>query len=212
MDWFDCILCINIDARVDKWTQCVDQFTRLGFVDKVERFSAICHTDGAVGCRLSHIGCVQLAKQRGYKNVLILEDDVDFIESTFSHISQLGSDLDANEWGMCYLGSNWHYLDIPKSQFTRIAPTLFEISVRGVHCTHAYALNHTAYDVVINNANFEHCIDDFYANRILSHGVRVLHSIPIHAIQRASFSDIQQTHLFYDTLVDNYNRMIAELV
>lgn len=213
LDAFDGIFCINLDNRQDKWQQCVDQFTRLGILDKVTRFSAIKNSDGAVGCRLSHLKCIELAQQNKWKSVLILEDDVDFIEATFKSVVLAEADLinEGSSWGMCYLGSNWHYLDQPMSQFNKISPNLFQILVRGVHCTHAYAVHHTAYDTILLHAPTVRCIDDFYANHILSLGITVLHTMPIHAIQRATFSDIENRHLFYDTLVDNYNRMVSLL-
>lgn len=211
-DYFDLVLCINLDHRTDKWNQCYEQFKRLGVADKVERFSAIQNKqDGAIGCRLSHIACAQLAKDRSAKTVLILEDDVDFLEKVFHQTIQIEKDLQQTNWGMCYIGSNWHYLDEPKSKFYKVSDHLFEITIRGVHCTHAYALHESAYDTVINRGNDVKCIDDFYANRILNYNVRVLHSMPMLAIQRESFSDIEQKTLFYDTLETNYQRMINEI-
>lgn len=41
----------------------------------IERFNAIKRTPGTEGCALSHISCIELAKNRKYPWVLIIEDD-----------------------------------------------------------------------------------------------------------------------------------------
>lgn len=44
-----------------------------------ERFPAIERKLGALGCGLSHLAVLQKAKQEGWENVLILEDDFTFL-------------------------------------------------------------------------------------------------------------------------------------
>jgi hypothetical protein len=44
-----------------------------------ERFPGIPTTPGIIGCGMSHSGAVKEAKARGYKNVLIFEDDFQFL-------------------------------------------------------------------------------------------------------------------------------------
>ena len=45
---------------------------------KAERFPAIKHAKGMVGCNLSHATVLREAAKRGYQRVLILEDDCEF--------------------------------------------------------------------------------------------------------------------------------------
>ena len=44
-----------------------------------ERFPAISYSPGCVGCSMSHIAVLEIAKQNGYNNVLIFEDDFQFL-------------------------------------------------------------------------------------------------------------------------------------
>jgi glutaredoxin-related protein len=44
-----------------------------------ERFPAIKGNPGLVGCGYSHMGVIKEAQRRGYKSVLIFEDDFEFI-------------------------------------------------------------------------------------------------------------------------------------
>jgi len=77
----DRIIYINLDKRTDRLEQIVDEFKKFNLEDKAERFPAIYHPCGIVGCGRSHLAVLKLAKERKYKNVLILEDDFHFVVS-----------------------------------------------------------------------------------------------------------------------------------
>lgn len=106
---FDGILVINLDRHVDRWAQFIRQAEIYGFKHLVTRFPAISHPDGAYGCSLSHRECLRLAKRNGWKNVLILEDDVKFLYSPRYTYNALNRALDKLEslpegWDLFYLG------------------------------------------------------------------------------------------------------------
>jgi GR25 family glycosyltransferase involved in LPS biosynthesis len=44
-----------------------------------DRFNAIKLANGRVGCSMSHLRCLQLAKDRNYDHLLICEDDTTFL-------------------------------------------------------------------------------------------------------------------------------------
>jgi len=69
------IFYINLDKRTDRRTQ---METMLDGYD-YERISAIEDDDGYIGCAKSHIKCIEMAKERGYDKVIILEDDFMFM-------------------------------------------------------------------------------------------------------------------------------------
>jgi glycosyl transferase family 25 len=70
------VFVINLDKRNDRLDHIVSEFGKIG-VD-FERFPAICHNDGAIGCTMSHIRCLELAIERNYQHVAICEDDITF--------------------------------------------------------------------------------------------------------------------------------------
>lgn len=76
----DKIFYINLDRRTDRRQQIEEELQKYGL--EGERYSAI-HTPeaGIVGCGYSHLNVLKLAKERGYTNVLILEDDFEFVVS-----------------------------------------------------------------------------------------------------------------------------------
>jgi glycosyl transferase family 25 len=73
------IVYINLDKRVDRREQIELELKEYGL--KAERFSAILHTHGLVGCMKSHLAVLKMAKTRGWENVLVLEDDFEFLVS-----------------------------------------------------------------------------------------------------------------------------------
>ena len=76
------ILYINLDKRTDRKDEFMSEMENMNLLPIVERFSAIPHpTIGIAGCTRSHIECLKLAKSRGYPNVLIMEDDFEFVMS-----------------------------------------------------------------------------------------------------------------------------------
>ena len=70
---------INLERRIDRRSEVEEEF-RDKFL-QVERFPAIEYTPGTIGCNLSHIAVLKLAKARGYKSVMIFEDDFEFLVS-----------------------------------------------------------------------------------------------------------------------------------
>ena len=78
-------LYINLESRKDRRAHVEAQLASLknaehGMPNLVpERFNAIKHAvHGAIGCSMSHMRCIQIAKERGWDHVLVCEDDVLF--------------------------------------------------------------------------------------------------------------------------------------
>lgn len=76
----DKIFYINLDKRTDRREEIEKELQKYNLYDNAERFPAI-HTpeQGILGCTMSHLATIKLAKERNYKQVLIVEDDFYFI-------------------------------------------------------------------------------------------------------------------------------------
>ncbi|MFT5259856.1 MAG: hypothetical protein ACI9J2_002038 [Saprospiraceae bacterium] len=82
-DHFDVIFCINLDCQTHKWDFVLAQPKRLNIANRLGRFSAVETPENHhIGCALSHREIIQIAQDRAYKNVLVLEDDVLFSVDT----------------------------------------------------------------------------------------------------------------------------------
>lgn len=103
-----------------------------------------------LGCRASHLQVLKIARERNYKRIFILEDDVQ-IDVDPSEILTL-NDYILNDWDMLYFGG------------------LIEHYFRNqIVLGHAYCLNNTIFDDIINMcvpSGME--IDNFYA-KIIHH-------------------------------------------
>ena len=73
MDSIERVIYINLDHRTDRRSQIERELQCFG--NRVERLSATRHATGGIGCTMSHIRALCQAKEAGWKNVLIVEDD-----------------------------------------------------------------------------------------------------------------------------------------
>jgi hypothetical protein len=84
---------INLDHRTDRRQEFEGEIERMGL--SCERFPAIKHRSGIVGCGYSHIAVLKEARARGYEAVLIFEDDYQFLveKDTFWSIMDAIKDI-----------------------------------------------------------------------------------------------------------------------
>ncbi len=90
LDYFDQIYIINLEFRKDRLAEMSAEFGKIG-IDfhhpKINVFKAIrpesfedWPTQGAKGCYLSHIAVLKDARKNGYERIIVLEDDVNFVQ------------------------------------------------------------------------------------------------------------------------------------
>jgi glycosyl transferase family 25 len=77
MDKIDWVVYINLDRRTDRREEMEAQLEKVGL--RAERFSAIAHSVGIVGCGYSHLAVLKEAREKKCRHVLIMEDDLDFL-------------------------------------------------------------------------------------------------------------------------------------
>ena len=146
MNYIDGILCINLDSRKDRWSECVEEFKKLNIQNLVQRYPAIASKIGIRGCTMSHVNCIKIAKEKKYKNVLILEDDVvfdtnifyDVLFNTFNQLESKNIHYD-----ILYLGAN-----LRGNDNVLIDKNL--VKIVAAKTTHAYIVNSTIYDTIID--------------------------------------------------------------
>lgn len=108
-EFFDAIFVINLDINIDRWNCFRKEAEKMGFLHLVERIPAIYNEIGSFGCAHSHKKCLEIAKSRGLKNVLIFEDDVKFIynrDYVWTILNKCLLDLKEKPWDLFYLGIN----------------------------------------------------------------------------------------------------------
>jgi glycosyl transferase family 25 len=73
------IFYINLDKRKDRLAEIKNELQRYNL--HAERFAAIEKEMGSLGCSMSHLAVLKIARERDYPYVLILEDDFTFLVS-----------------------------------------------------------------------------------------------------------------------------------
>jgi len=146
----DKIVYINLDSRFDRNVQMLNEFKRLNISSsKFVRLSAIKNQNGAMGCTLSHIKVIQMAIENKWKNVMVLEDDFNFVDDDKyinDSINCLYNDFKKidNDWQIVSLsrGARQDMNDInDKYLYKAIA----------VSTTAGYIVNSNFYDTLLKN-------------------------------------------------------------
>lgn len=136
-EFIDKAVYINLDHREDRRI-IMKQFFEESKIptEKVERFHAIRHPVGIIGCAMGHISILKKAKTEGWKCVLILEDDMRWIDFDTNY-PKLESLVNGQHWDVCMLGGLFleHELPLIKMAF----------------CTNAYIVQSHYYDILLNN-------------------------------------------------------------
>ena len=167
-EYFDKIFYINLDKDVDRNEHMLSEFNKAK-ISNYERFPGVAvdtipckclwrnfnkeklcdkYILGGLGARASHVGVMKLAKERGYKRILILEDDVAFALDPNMVVKM----NQVPDWDMIYLGGRIEHH--------------FRHQIVGAY---AYGVNDVIMEEVINMADTSGMeIDNFYA-KVLFH-------------------------------------------
>lgn len=213
------ILYINLDYRQDRRQHTEKEFQKIsqhihsnteptGKMNIV-RISATATKNGAVGCSLSHIRCLEHAKKNGWPYVFICEDDITFMNPEM-FLEKL-ADFEKSEiaWDVLVIAGN-------------TAPpfgdsTSFCIRTFNVQSTTGYIVQQGYYDVLLANyregvrklmaepENKREYAIDMYWKRLQMSG-RWYTLIPLSVYQYASYSDVENRNVDYKNLMLDLNK------
>jgi GR25 family glycosyltransferase involved in LPS biosynthesis len=132
---------INLASRPDRKQHVESQLKTLGIT--AERFNAIKLPNGALGCSMSHLKCLEIAKENNWPHLLIVEDDIKFLKPELFK-SQLNLFLTNHKsWDVVLIGGN----NIPP--YTKIDDTCVKVST--CQTTTGYLVNGHYFDTLIEN-------------------------------------------------------------
>jgi GR25 family glycosyltransferase involved in LPS biosynthesis len=189
---------INLKERTDRWEKCDHEFYKINYY--LQRFEAIKHEIGRIGCFLSHLEILKQAQIEN-KNVLIMEDDVEFDEDCRQVLEQSLDELYDLDFDMAYFGGN-------------ILRPFFQVTkhwARLSHCqsTHCYSVNKKFLPTIINfleNNSAQKtglAIDQLYADYLVPN-CKAYIIFPMIARQRSDFSSIENKEMTYDLPARRY--------
>jgi glycosyl transferase family 25 len=204
-DYIDRIIYINLDSRKDRENKLLEHLYSYGIPkSKIERFPAIKHEKGDIGCSMSHLKVIENAIDKSYNNILVLEDDFEFslskneINDIFNNFFQKFNSrfdvLQLTYWYTCIVkktkienffkvtkcDTTSGYL-VNKRFFYKLKKN-FEDGLKNLILTREQTINH------YNQYNI-----DEYMNILQNNSIWLVH-IPFIGHQIESFSDIRNEY------------------
>jgi glycosyl transferase family 25 len=116
---------------------------------------------GEIGCTMSHINALKMARMREWPYVIVLEDDITIAQDFEKRIKLLFK-LVSSDWEHIYLSGKPNV--IPAAT-TLLFPTV--IKSNSMQQTHSMIINKIAYDKIIDKlSKFETTTDDIYCDML----------------------------------------------
>ena len=99
------IFYINLEHRTDRKEHVETELLKIGLIG--QRFNAIKMDNGAIGCSMSHLKLLQDAVKHNLDHILIVEDDITFLNPTL-FINQINNffKLHNNNWDVILFAGN----------------------------------------------------------------------------------------------------------
>ena len=184
---------INLASRPDRKQHVESQLNSIGI--NAERFNAIKLPNGALGCSMSHLKCLETAKENSWPHLLIIEDDIKFLNpDVFKR--QLNLFLSNHKsWDVVLIGGN----NIPP--YIKIDDTCVKVST--CQTTTGYLVNGHYFDTLIENfrsgikkllefpqQHVIYAIDKYWFQLQKRHNWFLI--IPLTVTQREDYSDIEK--------------------
>lgn len=138
----DKVMYINLDHRTDRKVSIENEFKMMD-ITNYERFSAIQHNSGAIGCHMSHLSILKKARENKWKNCMIFEDDFTFKVS----VEQLNNQLN-------HLFEKYPDFDVVMLGYNMIKCYPIDNiigQVENAQTTSCYIVNSRFYDTLIDN-------------------------------------------------------------
>lgn len=197
--YFDKIYCINLDKRPNRWKEGKQEIDKHSL--NAVRFSGVNGnpnnniklngaTDGDIGCTLSHYNVIKNAKENNYNIILVLEDDVIFVDN-LNELFDKYIKYVPNNWDMLYFGGN-HVGGL-------VHINKHVAKIKHTYTTHAYAIKKSVFGhVELLHGQGQKQVDVYYSEIQKIFNCYVFR--PHLAWQRDGFSDIQNSHTSYPFL------------
>lgn len=218
---------INLESRPDRCANIEAELPKVGLTG-IKRFNAVCLPkkpgSGSIGCSMSHLRCLEMARKNGWPHCLIVEDDIlftdpaTFVENMNRFLAEYGGgggggDAATPRFDVCLLAGN------------NVAPVVqrhpFCAKVAKCQTTTGYLVMSHYYDTLIEN--FREGIRQLMADPDCRQGLQytacqLKYSIdkwwfelqcrdqwflitPLTVTQRADYSDIECRQTNYDRVM-----------
>jgi GR25 family glycosyltransferase involved in LPS biosynthesis len=194
------IFYINLNHRTDRNKHVLQQIETIGCTGI--RIEAVECKQGAIGCGMSHIRCLELAKENNLPFVCIVEDDITFTDPDVFR-AQLDSFLSSSiDWDVLLLGTNMGPPFDKEEGYLRIF---------NAQTTTGYIVKQHYYDTLLNSfkKSVGYLLTDYNVKlfaidiqwKQLQKRDRWYVLYPLTVIQREDYSDIEKQQVNYGALM-----------
>lgn len=199
---------INLEHRIDRLQHVKTELQKIGVSGT--SFNAIKTSSGAIGCSMSHLKCIETARQNEAPFVFVCEDDIQFLDAPL-FLQQLDKFCEnvKLDWDVLIVSGNI----CPPYQ------AIGDYCVRLVNCqtTTGYIVQRHYYDTIIANikegiklllsnpANKREFAIDIYWKRLQATG-RWYMITPPTVVQMEGFSDVEGRNTNYKNLMTDMNK------
>jgi GR25 family glycosyltransferase involved in LPS biosynthesis len=187
---------INLKRRPDRLGNIKKELEYIGW--GYELFEAV-DENSHLGCALSHLGVVKIAKERGYDSVMVIEDDCSIMPYAKDFISKIESETGNFEFAICNLSPT---LNRPVS-ISEHSPLFLDLTKmpeklehhRDVHATNMIIYHSSIYDDLFDvgttkySSPHYYAIDEFIARYIMPFKQSYATILPV-APQMSDWSDV----------------------
>lgn len=202
LKFLDKIYYINLNFRKDRNEKILNEIKKIDpLLKKTERFNAVHHDKGFIGCAESHLKVLEECIKNDFNNVLVLEDDFKFRNLDFKTKIRDLFNYD-KEFNIFLLGRN--LIESEKTNKEGI------VEVLNSHTTSGYIINKRIYNSLhqiwkdgleklkqdpINNRNNYSC--DVSWKKLQGRGKKIYTTFESIGYQITDFSDIEQRFVNY---------------
>ena len=200
---------INLESRTDRKEHVEKELQKLSInSNNINRFNAIKMENGALGCSMSHLKCLQLAKEKDYEYIFICEDDITFLNPEL-FLMQLQKFVST--------GRSWDVILVAGNNMLPFE-TIDNTCIKVLNCqtTTGYIVKREYYDKLINNYKEgiekqikepnkpDYKIDKYWFK--LQRDDNWFLITPLSVIQREDYSDIEKKVTNFSNYMLNYNK------
>lgn len=202
------VIYINLEKRTDRKEHILSELKKIGVEDAI-RFKAIELENGALGCSMSHLKCLEIAKKENYEMVFICEDDIQFLHPDM-FLTQLKLFLDSSflNWDTVLVAGNNMIPYVPISTFC--------IKIFNCQTTTGYIVKRHYYDKLIQNYkegiqkllkepyNNEYKIDKYWFKLQKLDNWYLI--VPLSIVQKEDYSDVEKKVTNFSKYMLDYNK------
>jgi glycosyl transferase family 25 len=190
------------------------QLSKIG-LPSFNRFNAIKMANGAVGCSMSHLKLLQQALKSGLDHVLILEDDIEFLDPELfkgqlnRFLQEQSTNQGSKRWDVVLFAGN----NMPP--YERVGDTCVKVS----HCqtTTGYLVNGHYIEKLMNNVrtgltnllrnpekHLLYAIDMYWIS--LQRSDQWFLITPLTVVQKEDYSDIEKKVVHYQKVMTDLDK------